>query len=345
MSDCVRSGSVCIGSAGEVKSLLLSPALTFLQVTVVRWLSITAAGRSRFTWPQVRWRAEYYEVAHGGAGVPLVPSQLVRGLQGLNQIPPGGLIWTPALRANHACQELRQLGDVDLRHLEGVILGQLPLVFQGGDDAPQLVERLVQAVHPPPLPGVGRDAPVSLGAEVAHRAALWRLVGVRLCGGGHAVGEFTHGRKFVQREVCVPPGERVQRAGGYPCLGVDVGQVALMLQQAEVLRVLRPAWKLCLCSHHCNVPMWCWCWCWWRTAGWGHREDSGWCPGLWSALHCCASTLYSHLGVTPSSPDSPAASGGSSQSHRPLWPRQGTIRQSSTGFFSSSSSSFTHCAL
>ena len=114
-------------------------------------------------------------MAHGGAGLPLVPGQLVRGLQGVNQIPPGGLVgraWTPALRVNHTRQELRQLSDVDLRHLEGVILGQLPLVFQGGDDAPQLVERLVQAVHPPPLPGVGCDAPVSLGAEVAHRASL-----------------------------------------------------------------------------------------------------------------------------------------------------------------------------
>lgn len=174
-------------------------------------------------------------MADGSARVPVLFGQLGRGLrrrwvpEGVNQPPPGGPVrrartGAQALRLDHAGQQLRQLRDVNLRHLEGVVLGQLLLVFQGRDDAAQLVESFVQPVHPPPLPGVGRDAPVPLGAEVARPPRLRRPLAVR---GGRAIGRFARRR---DARVRVPPGEGAQRSGGHPALGVDVGQVALLQQ-------------------------------------------------------------------------------------------------------------------
>lgn len=60
---------------------------------------------------------------------------------------------------------LKQLGqgvDVDLGHLQGLVLGQLLVVVEGRDNVAQLVEGVVQPVHPASLPRVGRQPPLLL---------------------------------------------------------------------------------------------------------------------------------------------------------------------------------------
>lgn len=46
--------------------------------------------------------------------------------------------------------------NVCLGHLQGFEFGELPVVSQVGDVFPEPLERVVEAVHPFPLPGIGR---------------------------------------------------------------------------------------------------------------------------------------------------------------------------------------------
>lgn len=233
--------------------LLLSSMLMFLRVTEVGRLAVTAV--RRLGWRRLRRSSEEDEVADGGARLPLLP-WLRRGCtpQGVKQVPPGGFLdlswkWTTGLLVNHVGQELRQLSDVNLRHLESVILGQLSLVFQGRNDAPQFVKRFIQTVHSPPLPSVGCDAPVPLGAKVAHFASFCRLVWVFLddAFSRRAPGiEPRYGDARFCRSVRA---ERVKRIWRNPSLGVDEGEIALLI---EILLVLCPAWKLRFSSHRCS---------------------------------------------------------------------------------------------
>lgn len=59
-------------------------------------------------------------------------------------------------------QQLRQGVDVDLGHLQGLIFGQLLVVVEGRDNVAQLVEGVVQPVHPAPLPCVCCQSPLLL---------------------------------------------------------------------------------------------------------------------------------------------------------------------------------------
>lgn len=59
-------------------------------------------------------------------------------------------------------QQLVQRRDVRLRHLQRLVLGELAVVAEGGDDVAEPVERVVEAVHAASLPSVGGQAP-SLG--------------------------------------------------------------------------------------------------------------------------------------------------------------------------------------
>lgn len=59
-------------------------------------------------------------------------------------------------------EQLSQSVDVNLRHLQRFVLGQLLVVVKRRDDAAQLVKRVVQPVHAPPLARVGSHAPLLL---------------------------------------------------------------------------------------------------------------------------------------------------------------------------------------
>ncbi len=79
----------------------------------------------------------------------------------------GRILW------HRSGEELRELADVALRHLERFVLGQLALRTEAGQHSPQPVEALVEHVHAPALPGVGRQAPLAhrlLGHVVAFAA-------------------------------------------------------------------------------------------------------------------------------------------------------------------------------
>lgn len=76
---------------------------------------------------------------------------------------PSGAVGGPLPPAGD--RSLKQLGqgvDVNLRHLQSLVLGQLLVVVERRDDAPQLVERVVQPVHAPPLARVRGHAPLLL---------------------------------------------------------------------------------------------------------------------------------------------------------------------------------------
>uniref|UniRef100_A0A3B3BQZ0 IRS-type PTB domain-containing protein n=1 Tax=Oryzias melastigma TaxID=30732 RepID=A0A3B3BQZ0_ORYME len=157
---CDLTPEVCLQRPlrGGEEFLSVSPALILLHVTEMRGLPVAAEEE--------------------------LLSLLSCWPDGARKGPPGGLLRrpgarTPALFVHHAGQQLRQLRDVNLRHLQGVILGQLFLVFQRWNDAPQLVEGFVQAVHPPPLPRVCRHAPVSLRTQVAGFGCI--IIGAALC--------------------------------------------------------------------------------------------------------------------------------------------------------------------
>lgn len=70
--------------------------------------------------------------------------------------------WRWLLPAVGRLEKLGQGVDVDLGHLQGLVLGQLLVVVEGRDNVAQLVEGVVQPVHPAPLPGVGRQPPLLL---------------------------------------------------------------------------------------------------------------------------------------------------------------------------------------
>lgn len=55
--------------------------------------------------------------------------------------------------------EVGEGADVGLRHLQRLILGQLVIAAQIGDDLAQPLERVVEAVHAAPLACVGGDPP------------------------------------------------------------------------------------------------------------------------------------------------------------------------------------------
>lgn len=59
-------------------------------------------------------------------------------------------------------EQLGQRVDINLRHLQSLIFGEFLVVVQSRNNAAQLVKRVVEAVHPPPLSGVGRDASLFL---------------------------------------------------------------------------------------------------------------------------------------------------------------------------------------
>lgn len=59
-------------------------------------------------------------------------------------------------------EQLAEGGDIDLRHLQRLRLGQLLVALQVWDDAPEAVEGDVEAEHPLPLPRVGSEASASL---------------------------------------------------------------------------------------------------------------------------------------------------------------------------------------
>ena len=79
-------------------------------------------------------------------------------------------------------EELGQLPDVLLRHLQGLILGQLVIRPQPWQDPSQAIKALVQQIHSSTLPSICcqppflhhriRDALVVADAHLAHLAAL-----------------------------------------------------------------------------------------------------------------------------------------------------------------------------
>lgn len=78
-------------------------------------------------------------------------------------------------------EQLAERGDINLRHLERLGLGQLLVALQVGDDAPQPVEGNIEPEHPPPLTGVGSEASPSLRPL---QSALVRLEVVQRAAGG-----------------------------------------------------------------------------------------------------------------------------------------------------------------
>lgn len=209
-------------------SVSVCPGPTVLRVAGRGRLSITAVGGGGSRWGGLRWGSEDKQVIDGRrrwVSVLLLQGGGLWSPQGVDQAPPGERRRrSPALLLHHAGQQLGQLGDVDLRHLQRVVLGQLLLVLQRRDDAPQLVEGLVQAVHPPALPGVGGHAPVPLRAPASSTCCA------------------TDGRRG-QRAPLRPL--RALWVGGDPSCGTEV----TLLQRREVLRVVGPAWKLGFSSH------------------------------------------------------------------------------------------------
>ena len=133
-----------------------------------RKASPAAAGRGRSLSPTRGWRrprcgrgARACFVGGGGAKVVVVA--LAR------------CWWRRRLVS--AAGGLKQLGqgvDVDLGHLQGLVLGQLLVVVEGRDNVAKLVEGVIQPVHPASLPGVGRQPPLLLHAVhlFAGRGAL-----------------------------------------------------------------------------------------------------------------------------------------------------------------------------
>lgn len=73
-----------------------------------------------------------------------------------------GAVGTAAVVGNWTLEQLGQSVDVNLRHLQSFILRQLFVVVERRDDAAQLVKRVVQPVHTPPLARVGSHAPLLL---------------------------------------------------------------------------------------------------------------------------------------------------------------------------------------
>lgn len=61
-----------------------------------------------------------------------------------------------ACSARALLQQLAEGGDVDLRHLQGLGLGQLPVAVRVGNNAAEPVKGHVQSEHPAPLAGIGR---------------------------------------------------------------------------------------------------------------------------------------------------------------------------------------------
>lgn len=56
-------------------------------------------------------------------------------------------------------QQRDQIPDVCLRHLQSFVFGQSPIVAEWWNHISQLVEGIVQAVHPPPFPSIGGQSP------------------------------------------------------------------------------------------------------------------------------------------------------------------------------------------
>lgn len=58
-------------------------------------------------------------------------------------------------------QDVIQSHYVSLCHLQRLILRQLPVLSQLRKKRPQSIERLIQILHSPPLPSIGRQPPFS----------------------------------------------------------------------------------------------------------------------------------------------------------------------------------------
>lgn len=69
-------------------------------------------------------------------------------------------------------QQIAQRRNVGLRHLQCLVLGQLPIVSTRGKMLPQPVEGLVQPIHALPFPCIGRQAPLALDHRWNRRASL-----------------------------------------------------------------------------------------------------------------------------------------------------------------------------
>lgn len=57
-------------------------------------------------------------------------------------------------------QEFAQGRDVRLRHLQSLVLGQLPVFTNGWNNVPKTIEREVQTLHPPAFPCICRHPPL-----------------------------------------------------------------------------------------------------------------------------------------------------------------------------------------
>lgn len=117
-------------------------------------------------------------------------------------------------------EQLAEGGDIDLRHLQRLGLGQLLVALQVRDNAPEPVEGDVEAEHPLPLPRVGSEASPSLRPL---QSALVRLK-VQRAGGrpqsnlhdgarGVLVAAATSDARWLLPLVCSAPLKQ----------GVDVG--------------------------------------------------------------------------------------------------------------------------
>ena len=100
--------------------------------------------------------------------------------------------WIVSVLQGDLLEQLGQLPDVLLRHLQGLVLGQLVVCPQAWQDPSQAVEALVQQIHPSSLASVCcqppffhhrvGDAIVAGGAHLAHLAAVH----------GQALGALLH---------------------------------------------------------------------------------------------------------------------------------------------------------
>lgn len=84
-------------------------------------------------------------------------------LLGLTQLLCSGSCLThDSAAVSFSLQQLVQRRDVRLRHLQRLVLGELAVVAEGGDDVTEAVEGVVEAIHAAALPRVGGQTP-SLG--------------------------------------------------------------------------------------------------------------------------------------------------------------------------------------